>query len=291
MGRNDAKMDYDTIFDLYGINRDSLSVNEERGLRQSLTRWLKAYLKSQGYPENMRLYDLKQTEQDYFICIVIKKKLIEAFPYQLSEDKIQKKLDERLKESLVYGEQYLKERNSVIENVKKRDYVVEKATERQKEQAYQEFCDTWKYFFHTQPPAYKSFLRHPNLSVYDYMKSKEFGLDVSDRVNEVIIKIILEVLKKKLGLEIDVSAIEDCIIESCQNYYDGEFDVSFYEDEVFPETFEKYWNEQVDGDMSEYSEEEIKSIKEDYEKMRTFLVKAHGYQSALNKLGNFYTVK
>lgn len=30
MGRNDAKMDYDTIFDLYGINRDSLSVNEER---------------------------------------------------------------------------------------------------------------------------------------------------------------------------------------------------------------------------------------------------------------------
>lgn len=291
MGRNDAKMDYDTIFDLYGINRKLFTKNDDRWIRQALTRWLSDYLKSLGYPENLRLYDLKQSEQDYFICIEIKDKLKKATTNRYSDDKIQKKLDERLKGSMVYGEQYLKERNSVIENVKKRDYVKDNATDKQKEQAYQEFCETWRYFFHTQPPTYKSFLGHPNLSVYDYMKSKEFGLDVSDRVNEIVIKIILEVLNKKLGLEIDVSEIEDCIIKSCQNYYDGEFDVSFYEDEIFPETFEKFWNEQIDGEMSEYSEEEIMSIKENYEKMRTFLVKAYGYQSTLNKLRNFYTVK
>lgn len=288
MGRYDSKMDYDKIYKLYGINKDTLSVNENRCIRQALTRCLRSYLKSRGYQETLRLYDLEQGEQDYFICFAIKQRLIEAYPYKLSMDTIEKNLNEYMKGSLVYGEQYLNERNSAIENVKKRYDTDKCVTEQQKKQAYQEFCGTWKSFLHTQPPAYQVFLKHPKISVYDCMKSKEFGLDVSDRINEVVLKIILEVLEKKLGLEINVSAIEDCIIESCQNFYDGEFDVSVYEDEVFPDTFEQFWNEQVDGDMNDYSEEEIKNIKEDYVKMRTFLVKAYSNQATLNRLGNFY---
>ncbi|WP_270499411.1 hypothetical protein [Holdemanella porci] len=53
MGRNDAKMDYETIYDLYGINKNQISKNEERRIRKNLTSWLKIYLQTCGYSEEL----------------------------------------------------------------------------------------------------------------------------------------------------------------------------------------------------------------------------------------------
>lgn len=291
MGRNDAKMDYETIYDLYGINKNQISKNEERRIRKNLTSWLKIYLQTCGYSEELSLYDLRKSEQDYFICYEIKEKMINTLPYAVSNNKIENKLKEYMRDSLVEGERYLKERNSVIERIKKRDYVGLKDNEPKKKQAYQEFCETWKYFFHTQPPTFESFLKRPNLSVYDYMKSKEFGIDVEDKVDKVTLNIVLEVLKEKLGLEIDFEAIENCIIEASLNRYDGEFDVSFYDDEKFPLTFQEYWDEQIDGDKSEFSDEEIKAIEDDYNKLRTFFINQNKYHYMFTNLKQFYKTK
>lgn len=291
MGRNDAKMDYKTIYDLYGINKNRISENEDRRIRKNLTNWLKMYLQANGYSEKLCLYDLRKEEQDYFICYEIKEKMITTLPHAVSRNKIENNLKEHMKDSLVEGERYLKERNSVIERIKKRDYVEPNDSEQKKKQAYQEFCETWKYFFHTQPPTFESFLKRPYLSVYDYMKSKEFGIDVEDKVDKVTLNIVLEVLKEKLGLEIDFEAIENCIIEASLNRYDGEFDVSFYDDEKFPLTFQEYWEEQIDGDKSNYSEDEIKAIEDDYNKLRTFFINQNKYHYMFTNLKQFYKTK
>lgn len=291
MGRNDAKMDYETIYNLYGINKNKISKNEDRRIRKNLTSWLKIYLQTRRYSEKLSLYDLRKSEQDYFICYEIKEKMITKLPYAVSRNKIENNLKEHMKDSLVEGERYLKERNSVIERIKKRDYVEPNDSEQKKKQAYQEFCETWKYFFHTQPPTFESFLKRPNLSVYDYMKSKEFGIDVEDKVDKVTLNIVLEVLKEKLGLEIDFEAIENCIIEASINRYDGDFDVSFYDDEKFPLTFQEFWDEQIDGEKSRFSEEEIKAIEDDYNKLRTFFINQNKYHYMFTNLKQFYKTK
>ena len=291
MGRNDAKMDYKTIYDLYGINKNRISKNEDRRIRKNLTSWLKMYLQTRHYSEKLCLYDLRKSEQDYFICYEIKEKMITTLPHAVSRNKIENNLKEHMKDSLVEGERYLKERNSVIERIKKRDYVEPNDSEQKKKQAYQEFCETWKYFFHTQPPTFESFLKRPDLSVYDYMKSKEFGIDVEDKVDKVTLNIVLEVLKEKLGLEIDFEAIENCIIEASLNRYDGDFDVSFYDDEKFPLTFQEYWDEQIHGDKSRFSDEEIKAIEDDYNKLRTFFINQNKYHYMFTNLKQFYKTK
>lgn len=291
MGRNDAKMDYETIYNLYGINKNKISKNEDRRIRKNLTSWLKIYLQTRRYSEKLSLYDLRKSEQDYFICYEIKEKMITTLPYAVSRNKIENNLKEHMKDSLVEGERYLKERNSVIERIKKRDYVEPNDSEQKKKQAYQEFCETWKYFFHTQPPTFESFLKRTDLSVYDYMKSKEFGIDVEDKVDKVTLNIVLEVLKEKLGLEIDFEAIENCIIEASINRYDGDFDVSFYDDEKFPLTFQEFWDEQIDGEKSRFSEEEIKAIEDDYNKLRTFFINQNKYHYMFTNLKQFYKTK
>lgn len=291
MGRNDAKMDYETIYNLYGINKNKISKNEDRRIRKNLTSWLKIYLQTRRYSEKLSLYDLRKSEQDYFICYEIKEKMITTLPYAVSRNKIENNLKEHMKDSLVEGERYLKERNSVIERIKKRYYVESNDSEQKKKQAYQEFCETWKYFFHTQPPTFESFLKRPKLSVYDYMKSKEFGIDVEDKVDKVTLNIVLEVLKLKLGLEIDFEAIENCIIEASLNRYDGDFDVSFYDDEKFPLTFQEYWDEQIDGEKSQFSEDEIKAIEDDYNKLRTFFINQNKYHYMFTNLKQFYKTK
>lgn len=291
MGRNDAKMDYETIYNLYGINKNKISKNEDRRIRKNLTSWLKIYLQTRRYSEKLSLYDLRKSEQDYFICYEIKDKMIATLPYAVSRNKIENNLKEHMKDSLVEGERYLKERNSVIERIKKRDYVESNDSEQKKKQAYQEFCETWKYFFHTQPPTFESFLKRPDLSVYDYMKSKEFGIDVEDKVDKVTLNIVLEVLKLKLGLEIDFEAIENCIIEASLNRYDGDFDVFFYDDEKFPLTFQEFWDEQIDGDKSRFSDEEIKAIEDDYNKLRTFFINQNKYHYMFTNLKQFYKTK
>lgn len=291
MGRNDAKMDYETIYNLYGINKNKISKNEDRRIRKNLTSWLKIYLQTRRYSEKLSLYDLRKSEQDYFICYEIKDKMIATLPYAVSRNKIENNLKEHMKDSLVEGERYLKERNSVIERIKKRYYVESNDSEQKKKQAYQEFCETWKYFFHTQPPTFESFLKCPDLSVYDYMKSKEFGIDVEDKVDKVTLNIVLEVLKLKLGLEIDFEAIENCIIEASLNRYDGDFDVSFYDDEKFPLTFQEYWDEQIDGEKSQFSEDEIKAIEDDYNKLRTFFINQNKYHYMFTNLKQFYKTK
>ena len=291
MGRNDAKMDYETIYNLYGINKNKISKNEDRRIRKNLTSWLKIYLQTRRYSEKLSLYDLRKSEQDYFICYEIKDKMIATLPYAVSRNKIENNLKEHMKDSLVEGERYLKERNSVIERMKKRYYVESNDSEQKKKQAYQEFCETWKYFFHTQPPPFESFLKCPDLSVYDYMKSKEFGIDVEDKVDKVTLNIVLEVLKLKLGLEIDFEAIENCIIEASLNRYDGDFDVSFYDDEKFPLTFQEFWDEQIDGDKSRFSDEEIKAIEDDYNKLRTFFINQNKYHYMFTNLKQFYKTK
>lgn len=291
MGRNDAKMDYETIYNLYGINKNKISKNEDRRIRKNLTSWLKIYLQTRRYSEKLSLYDLRKSEQDYFICYEIKDKMIATLPYAVSRNKIENNLKEHMKDSLVEGERYLKERNSVIERIKKRYYVESNDSEQKKKQAYQEFCETWKYFFHTQPPTFESFLKCPDLSVYDYMKSKEFGIDVEDKVDKVTLNIVLEVLKLKLGLEIDFEAIENCIIEASLNRYDGDFDVSFYDDEKFPLTFQEFWDEQIDGDKSRFSDEEIKAIEDDYNKLRTFFINQNKYHYMFTNLKQFYKTK
>lgn len=291
MGRNDAKMDYETIYNLYGINKNKISKNEDRRIRKNLTSWLKIYLQTRRYSEKLSLYDLRKSEQDYFICYEIKDKMIATLPYAVSRNKIENNLKEHMKDSLVEGERYLKERNSVIERIKKKYYVESNDSEQKKKQAYQEFCETWKYFFHTQPPTFESFLKCPDLSVYDYMKSKEFGIDVEDKVDKVTLNIVLEVLKEKLGLEIDFEAIENCIIEASLNRYDGDFDVSFYDDEKFPLTFQEFWDEQIDGDKSRFSDEEIKAIEDDYNKLRTFFINQNKYHYMFTNLKQFYKTK
>lgn len=291
MGRNDAKMDYETIYNLYGINKNKISKNEDRRIRKNLTSWLKIYLQTRRYSEKLSLYDLRKSEQDYFICYEIKEKMITKLPYAVSRNKIENNLKEHMKDSLVEGERYLKERNSVIERIKKRYYVESNDSEQKKKQAYQEFCETWKYFFHTQPPTFESFLKRPKLSVYDYMKSKEFGIDVENKVDKVTLNIVLEVLKLKLGLEIDFEAIENCIIEASLNRYDGDFDVSFYDDEKFPLTFQEYWDEQIDGEKSQFSEDEIKAIEDDYNKLRTFFINQNKYHYMFTNLKQFYKTK
>lgn len=293
MGRNDAKMDYETIYNLYGINKNKISKNEDRRIRKNLTSWLKIYLQTRRYSEKLSLYDLRKSEQDYFICYEIKEKMITTLPYAVSRNKIENNLKEHMKDSLVEGERYLKERNSVIERIKKRYYVESNDSEQKKKQAYQEFCETWKYFFHTQPPTFESFLKRPSpkLSVYDYMKSKEFGIDVEDKVDKVTLNIVLEVLKETLGLEIDFEAIENCIIEASLNRYDGDFDVSFYDDEKFPLTFQEYWDEQIDGEKSQFSEDEIKAIEDDYNKLRTFFINQNKYHYMFTNLKQFYKTK
>lgn len=299
----ERNMDYDKIFDLYEINRNQLTKNETRSIRKRLSDSLDKYLEKKGL-SNISWNELPKTVQDVFICYEIKPKMLKKLRDE-SKQRIQKNLDEYMSGGLTEGAEILGNRNhSIEESLYKRDYLKGGESEFQKQRAYQSFCQNWKEYngSNSAPPTYEEFIENPNLSIYDYEMSKmdEVMMDmyghipdeVENHVNDIVHAIILEVLEKKLGLRIDYQKIRKCLLEQ-KNLYaeDTGIDVSDYDFQKFPETFDAFWNDIVQTNEQEDLEKEKEVIKEKYEKTKEKLMKLFMLRQQLNDLSNFYTTK
>ena len=289
-GKRGEKMDYDKIFELYNIRRTNLSENKLRARRNDLSRKLKKYLERKGL-SGTSWFDLPGYLQDDFICYEIKDKMLK----KLSPDEqkvITKKLDNYVRNSLAQGARLRGNRNEAItESFYKRDYVKEGASDKEIDEAYQELCENWVAFHGDQlkPPTKYEFQKNPNRSVYDYtMSNTDDSNELESDLHDIVLSILVKVLEEKVGLKIDYDGIKECLWEL--HRLDREkvgIDLSIFEFERFPETFEEYWKEVSQG--SEENKLEKEEAKQIYDKASKTIMKMSMVQQCLRTLSNFYS--
>lgn len=291
-----GNVDYDTIFELYGIMRSSYSDSEMRALRLTITRRFKKYLEKRNC-QHLKWEDLSQQDKDYFICFEIDDYMIERAKSKLSPDRIKKNIKEYMFNNIAQGEKYIEGKNNKIDVLHKKDYFDENSSDKKKKEAYKQFCDDWRKLTFQPVPSYKTFLKNPDLSIYDYLMSMKFGdlgYDVEtyrQEMNETILNIVVDVLSKSLGLKIDYDSIQESI-ESTLSHSDDDILELMQTFEFEPFTFSKdeYINNVIKGREGEYSEEDIEDLKQQYEGVKKRLMEYFYHMNRLRDLKNFYTV-
>lgn len=284
------KMDYDKIFELYNIKRTKLSENKIRNHRSFLFRAFKKYLEKKGL-SGTSWFDLPEYLQDEFICYEIKDKMLK----KLSPDEqrvITKKLDQYMRNSLAQGARLLGKRNEAIaSDFFKTDYLKEGATDKEIEEAYQELCKNWWAFHGDQlkPPTKYEFQKNPNRSIYDYTMSKaDEANELEPELHDIVLSILVRVLEEKVGLKIDYDGIKECLWELHWLAREkADMDLSIFEFERFPETFEEYWTTVSQGsEENKVTKEEAKQI---YDRASEAIMKESMVSQRLRTLSNFYS--
>lgn len=239
---NADKMDYDKIYDLYEISKED---NKDR-IRRNLKRWLKKYIEKEGISAQT-YYDMNEMEQIKFIAFEIKEKMLSEHPDTHIQKKVQKNIDDYVKNSLYKAKMLLKLQNESLKNIHDTPNF-RKGDKNSEENAYKKFCTEWNQVNSSLPPSYETFVSNPHLSIYDYMKNMEtehqedFAYFEFERheTQSIIMSIILKVLKDLIGLEIDYEEIKDCIENLYSlNSLDYDWDLLL----PLPDTVEEYIKE------------------------------------------------
>lgn len=265
--------DYDTIFDIYELkNKDK--GNRDR-IRQNIRRKWKTYLKELG-KENANWDDLEKKEQDEFIYYEISDIMKAEHIEESVLKRIDSKIEKAMADSLLEAERLIEAENERVINIWKR-YWKEGDPLWKIKNGYEQFCkDMTDYNNRIPLPTFEEFKREP-LRIYDYVqdaihstRDEKNSVD-HVRVNDVLIRIILQVLEEKLNLKIDRARIEEALL------YIKTFDSKIADEEQLQ--FEEFY--------PEYSED-FDITKEEFETEVKRLGEYFKYKRMLQDLKPFY---
>lgn len=308
---------FNFIFDLYGIDFSKGIGKKRPGYRKMLRKKRETYEKKHGL-SGVPWDDWSETDKTVFLCYEIKDDMMKDLDTSIQRS-VQNRLDRYMKDKITEGELLFEKRNTAIKNqFSQKRYLNRNMTENQKEDAYQRYCQDVKNLQGAGVPlSYEEFLENPEYDIFDLDRSTiDIQWQYGDRVRNIIQDILIEVLRKEIGLEIDVDKIEQCLIEqdairkrhpkydfSKLPYSDeiknlginpeefANIDLSDYEYTEFPSTFEKYWEGVTMGREASYTEADKRVIHQQYdetkEKYRDLLM----INDKLKTLSNFYKVK
>lgn len=308
---------YNFIFDLYGIKFTEDNKKKRDAYRKTLRKNRGAYAKKYGL-SNISWDDWSETDKAVFLCYEIKDYMMGIV--DVSQQKsVQSRLDRYMKDKITEGELLFEKRNTAIKKqFSQKQYVDKNMTESQKREAYKRYCEDVNDFQGASVPlSYEDFLKNPEYDIIDLDRSTlDIKFQYATAVSNIVQDILIEVLHKEIGLEIDIDKIEQCLIErdairerrpkydfSKRPYSDEiknlginpeEFvniDLSDYEYTQFPSTFEEYWANVTNGMEESYTEAEQMVVHQQYdeakEKYRDLLM----INDKLKTLGNFYKIK
>lgn len=308
---------YNFIFDLYGIDFSKGIGKKRPAYRQEIRETRKAYEKKRGL-SGKPWDDWSEADKAVFLCYEIKDYMMEDMDTN-ERHSVQNRLDKYMEETITKGELLFEKRNTAVKNqFSQKGYLNKNMTESQKKEAYQRYCQDVKDFQGASVPlSYEDFLKNPEYDIIDLDRSTlDIKFQYATAVSNIVQDILIEVLRKEIGLEIDIDKIEQCLIErdairarrpkydfSKRPYSDEiknlginpeEFvniDLSDYEYTEFPSTFEAYWASVTQGREELYIEADKRVIHQQYneakEKYRDLLT----INNKLKTLSNFYKVK
>lgn len=292
-------MDYDRIFELYEISRKSKSI---RTIYTRLQRASNDYLKKyRNIEKPSKILDLPKADQDYFYYSVIKEDMLKGVTTS-KRNRIENKLKECQRDNASKGMQVIEERNHSFEHIHSRNHFsgrntsekiadFMKKSEKEKKQAYEEFCKHFTSYYHTEPPTYDDFLLNPLMNVYDYKMAKLTSDIPPENIDNVVLKIVVQVLREKFNLKINYDEIELCLykLKHLEDDNNG-MSISDFEDEEFPLIFDDYYKMVTYGREDEYTEEDKIQIEKEYEDLRKRYIEYNYYSDKLARLKDFYTI-
>lgn len=236
-------MDYELIYELYGLEKRAKSKSEDKKFHRILNYHFDKYKKKIGRPD--AIWDsLTKEEQAEFICNEIQQPLFKQID-EITQEHVIENLQEKYPELYPEANERIKEHNKEVERLFKK-YFAKNDTVNKKQKAYEQFCkDMSIYAPKMRLPSYEEFVKHP-LSPYDYVQSyreevcsqppTEKTVSRLDRI-ELLLEIALDILEKECSIKIDYDKIDECLeyfadsdrysLEALGSY--GEFDSIFTE--------------------------------------------------------------
>lgn len=298
--KDNRLMDYDRVFELYEIYKPNR--NAYLRLQRCWYNYLKIYRNIENPAESdITVFDIPKADQDYFYYSVIKEKMLKDYTSS-KRNKIEKKLKECQRDNASKGIQVIEERNHSFEHIYSRNHFsgrntsekiadFMKKSEKEKKKTYEEFCGHFTNYFRTAPPTYEDFLLNPIMSVHDYKMSKLTSDIPPENIDNVVLKIIIQVLREKFNLKINYDEIELCLykLKHLEDDNSG-ISISDFEDEEFPLIFEDYYKMVIYGREDEYTEEDKIQIEKEYEDLRKRYIEYNYYSDKLARLKDFYTI-
>ena len=291
-----AVMNYSEICNLYGKDYANKTDNGKRAIRKTLSKKLDKYLEKNGL-SGISWEELPELRRIDFICYEIKKYMLRK-KNDSEKEEVEKRLEKYIRSTLKTDDNVLLERNKFIKgDLFKRDYVKERDMTSLyiKEKAYEKFLQNWEAYFGTRrtAPTFETFSEHPNFSVYDYvMTNLSEPNEFVDAEKEIVQSIILQVLEEKFSLKIDYKKIRECLQEQQELISERTgIDLSDFEYEQFPDTFEEYWEGVIHGREDEYTEQDKEEIHEMYDKTREKMIRLSLVKQKMVSLKDFYTIK
>lgn len=298
--KDNRLMDYDRVFELYEIYKPNR--NAYLRLQRCWYNYLKIYRNIENPAESdITVFDMPKADQDYFYYSVIKEKMLKDYTNS-KRNKIEKKLKECQRDNASKGIQVIEERNHSFEHIYSRNHFsgrntsekiadFMKKSEKEKKKTYEEFCEQFTNYFRTVPPTYEDFLLNPIMSVHDYKMSKLTSDIPPENIDNVVLKIIVQVLREKFNLKINYDEIELCLykLKHLEDDNTG-ISISDFEDEEFPLIFEDYYNMVIYGREDEYTEKDKIQIEKEYEDLRKRYIEYSYYSDKLARLKDFYTI-
>ena len=265
--------DYDTIFDIYELK--NIQKEDRDRIRQNIRRKWKSYLKDLG-KENTDWNDLEKTEQDRFIYYEISDMMKAEHIEKSVLKRIDSKIQKAMSDSLLEAERNIEAENDRVINVWKRYWKEGDPLWRIKK-GYEQFCkDMTNYNNRIPLPTFEEFKRAP-LRIYDYVQDYIYSPHIEENyvdfsmVNDVLMRIVLQVLEEKLNLKIDRTLIEEAL-RYTQSFKSKIADLEQCQFEEF---------------SPEYSED-FEITKEEFETEVKRLGEYYTYKKKLQKLKPFY---
>ena len=202
-----AKEIYDELFGYYGIQRNHPKI---KTIRVQIMRQLKKLYKTKDWNE------LSEYEKSSFKLIHMHKYLIK---YSRNPKNVEAKIQKEHQESLIQL-QSLHEHNNRIDKLYK-EYFDPSMSEEEQINAYKEFCaDLKEGFPGVLPPSFAVWINNP-LRIFDYISDPYSEIDSAavelasipqEKVDHEVLECILQIIKEKWNVEIDITAIRQCLL-------------------------------------------------------------------------------
>lgn len=136
--RSNSKIDYDTIFKIYELEK--FNAYDKKRIRQNIRRYFEIYLKKKGIPQK-GWHDLNEADREYFICCTIRDLLKKEHETENRIlQRIDKRLDKRLYNTLSNAYKISEERNAVLDKIRVECWE-EGCSDAKKKEKYKELCE------------------------------------------------------------------------------------------------------------------------------------------------------
>lgn len=213
---------YDVIFPVYELDRDSKQAKEK--YRKLLRGRFEDKFPGKGWD------DISQEEKDVFVFVDIREDMFEHYVKDIT---VQKRVSGRIDEKLrtIFDQRKSVEHNRRIDIMFRTDYYKPEDSDTPKRKAYAKFCKDLSGINGYVPiPEYDEWVqwnersikgRGTPLRIYDCIKDYYDSLNAEHsgiknavsqpEIDHVVLEILKERIEKKLGFEINIPKIRECL--------------------------------------------------------------------------------